>query len=126
MGVVAQRLDVELDEEIALEPEPDLRTAVEREAAALPQAAVGPEELGVALDDRVEVGAGDLLLALDDPANCQGRRAAGLAERPDRREPDGQLRLVVGRAAGEQPAVADGRLERRRLQSPSGSTGWTS
>ena len=36
MGVVAQRLDVELDEEIALEPEPDLGTAVEREAAALP------------------------------------------------------------------------------------------
>ena len=36
VGVVAQRLDVELDEEIALEPEPDLGTAVEREAAALP------------------------------------------------------------------------------------------
>src|SRR5207244_8779996 len=61
--IVAQRLDVELDREVAFEPECDLGPSVESEAAALPQAAVGSEQLDVLLDDRLEVRARHLLLA---------------------------------------------------------------
>ena len=67
------------------------------------------------LDDRVEVRARDLLLALDDPADRHRQRAAGLAKGTDRRKPDADLGLVVGGTARIEPAVTQRRFERRRL-----------
>ena len=110
-----ESLDVELDREVALEPEGDLGPAVEGEAAAFPEASVGLQQLGVTLDDCVEVRARDLLLALDDPADRHRQRAAGLAKGTDRRKPDADLGLVVGSTARIEPAVTQRRFERRRL-----------
>ena len=110
-----ESLDVELDREVALEPEGDLGPAVEGEAAAFPEASVGLQQLGVTLDDRVEVRARNLLLALDDPADRHRQRAPVLAQGTDRRKADADLGLVVGRAARVEPAVTQRRFERRRL-----------
>jgi hypothetical protein len=79
------------------------------------QATVGAEQIGVLLDDRAEMWAGDLLFAFDDPADRQRQRVAGLAHRADRREPDADLGLVVGRAARVEPLVPQRRLERRGI-----------
>src|SRR5213076_2566568 len=62
------------------------------------------QQLGVTLDDCVEVRARDLLLALDDPADRHRQRAAGLAKGTDRRKPDADLGLVVGSTARIEPA----------------------
>ena len=111
MRVAAQQLDVEPDVQHAFEPECDLWPAVGEEAGAFPETAVGAEQLGVAADDLLEVRAGDLLLALDDPADRHRRDI----QRADRRQPHRELGLVVGRAARVEPPVAHRRLERRGL-----------
>src|SRR5262249_36715282 len=102
--------------ESSLEAEPELGPAVgQAGAATFPQRAVGAEQLDVPADDRVEVRAADLLLALDDPPDPDRKLAVLLAERPDDRETNGELTLVVARAAREQLAVALRRFEGRRL-----------
>src|SRR5262249_60940949 len=75
----------------------------------------GRQQPGVAADDLVEVRTADLLLALDDPADADRRLAGGVAQRADHRQAHRELALVVGRAAREQLAVAQRRLERRRV-----------
>jgi hypothetical protein len=100
--------------------------AVHGETASLPEAAVGLQQFDVLLDDRVEVRARNLLLAFDDPADRQRRRAARLAQGADRREPDSGLGLVVGSAAGVEPAVPKVGSNGGDSQSSIGSTGWTS
>src|SRR6185369_13111640 len=69
--IAGEGLDIELDREVALETECNLRPTVHCEPAALPEATIGAEQVGVLLDDRVEMRAGDLLFALDDPADRQ-------------------------------------------------------
>ena len=65
-------------------------------------------------DERLEVRAADLLLALEDDADVD-RQRPGLPEvRLERLDVHEQLPLVVGGAAREQLVVAHRRLERRR------------
>src|SRR6266487_2723551 len=81
--IAGERLDIELDREVALETECNLGPTVHGKAAALPEATVGAEQVGVLFDDRVEMRAGDLLFALDDPADRQRQPVAGLAHGAD-------------------------------------------
>jgi hypothetical protein len=96
-----QRADVEPHAERALIAEGDRRPAVaEPRRRALPETRVGGQQIPVRLDDLGEMRAADLFLALDDPADTDRKLAVALAQRSDRREPDRELALVVGDAAG--------------------------
>ena len=75
---------------------------------------VGLEQVLVALDEVVEVGAADFLFALDQELHVHRQVAVLLQVRFDRLEVHEHLALVVGRAARVDLAVADRRLERRR------------
>ena len=68
-----------------------------------------------ARDEVVEVLAADFLFALEDELHVHRQPAVLLEMRLDRLEVHEHLALVVGRAAGVDLAVADRRLERRRL-----------
>src|SRR6266516_5830401 len=100
---------------LPLKPSAISGPTVHGKAAALPEATVGAEQVGVLLDDRVEMRAGDLLFALDDPADRQRQPVAGLAHGADGCQPDADLGLVVGRAAREEPVAPERRLEWRGI-----------
>src|SRR5215212_10441333 len=114
MRVFAQNLDVEPDGQIPFEAEGYLGAGVGSDAAALPETAVGAEEVGVPLDNRVEVRARNLLFPFDNPADRR-QCATGLPQGSNRREANADLGLVVGRAPRIEAAVPHRRLERRRL-----------
>ena len=67
------------------------------------------------LDEVVEIRGADFLLAFEDDLDVHRQAAVLLQVRLDRLEVHEDLPLVVGRAARVNLAVADGRLERRRL-----------
>ena len=67
------------------------------------------------LDEVVEIGGADFLLALEDDADVDRQAAVLLQVRFDGLEVHEDLALVVGGAARVDLAVADRRLERRRL-----------
>ena len=67
------------------------------------------------LDEVVEVGGADFLLALEDDLHVDRQLAGLLQVRLDGLEVHEDLALVVGRAARVDLAVADGRFKRRRL-----------
>ncbi len=76
---------------------------------------VGPKHLAVGGKCGLEVGASDLLLALEQDANVHRQAAALLQETLDRAERREHGALVVARPAAVHPLAADRRLERRRL-----------
>ena len=69
----------------------------------------------VGADEVVEVDAADFFFAFEDELDVHRQPAVLLQVRFDRLEVHEHLALVVGRAARVDLAVADGRLERRRL-----------
>jgi hypothetical protein len=68
----------------------------------------------VSLDEVDDLMAPGLLLAVAEDANIDGQLARAREQRRGLQE-GVELPLVVGRAAGVEPAVPQGRLERRRL-----------
>ena len=64
-------------------------------------------------DERLEVLAADFLFAFDEELHLQRQLAARLDPGFDALDVREHLAFVVGRAAGVDVAVADGRLERR-------------
>src|SRR2546422_4741576 len=97
----------------ALEPARDRRPAGRVLVPRLPDAAVGPQAVGVPLDEGGEVLRPDLFLALVQHAHAERELADRRAVRLDHLEPRHEVALVVGDAATEEKAVALGRLERR-------------
>jgi hypothetical protein len=69
----------------------------------------------VRLQQRLEVGAADLLLALDDELQVDRQRALALQQAPHRLDLVEHLALVVDGAPGARLALDDDRLERRRV-----------
>ena len=69
----------------------------------------------VGLDEVVQVGAADFFFAFEDQLDVHRQAAVLLQVRFDGLEVHEHLALVVGRAARVDLAVADRRLERRRL-----------
>ena len=65
-------------------------------------------------EQRLEVGAAHLFLALDQQLQVHRQRAVAREQRPDRLEVVEDLALVVDRATGEELTVALGGFERRR------------
>src|SRR5438093_6462204 len=111
--VLLRAARAQLDVGDALEPARDRRPAGRVLVPRLPDAAVGPQAVGVPLDEGGEVLRPDLFLALVQHAHAERELADRRAVRLDRLEPRHEVALVVGDAATEEKAVALGRLERR-------------
>ena len=110
MGVVLERPRDQLDRDTAPGAGGQDRSAQRIDPTTLDQRAIGQAQVRALVEQRVEVLAARLLLALDEEADPAGqgtdRRQVGL-DAPDARE---HLALVVGRATGIEPAIAHGRL----------------
>ena len=75
---------------------------------------VGGEEPAVPLQERLEAGRADLLLALDEELEVQGQPARGLEPGAHRGDVGDEGALVVHRSPPVEAPVALGRLEGRR------------
>ena len=124
VGVAAAQIDLEIHE--AAKAVADRRHAAREHRRVGDDDDVGAQIVLVRADEVVEMLAADFLLALEHELHVHRQAAVLLQVRLDRLEVHEHLALVVGRAARVDLAVADGRLERRRLPQVSGSTGCTS
>src|SRR5438105_5052043 len=106
---------MQLHVEDALAAEEELRTSGGIDASALLQRAVAVGERRVLREQRREVGAAVLLLALDEEAHADRQLAVHRAVGLRGLDAKQQMSLVVVDAARVHRAVADVRLERRGL-----------
>ena len=113
IGVAAFQLDLAVHE--AAQAVTDRRHAAGEHRRVGDHDDVGFERVLVRDDEVVEVRAADLFLALENDPDVHRQPAVLLQVRLDGLEVHEDLALVVGRAARVDLAVADGRLERRRL-----------
>ena len=93
----------------------DRRHAGREERGVAHEHDVGGQQVFVLLDERREVDAPALLLALDHHLEVDRQRSPALEVRFDRLDVHERLPLVVGRAARDDVAVFDDGLERRAL-----------
>src|SRR3954471_5257194 len=107
MEVATRSAGGELDAEHTLEAQGDVGSAVPGVGTELPDAALGMELAAMGGYESVEVGAADLLLALQEPDDAHGEGAAGGAHRVEGVEAGDDVALGVGHAAGVHLAVAD-------------------
>ena len=105
---------LELDIERALDPQHDLGPAGRPEIAGLAEREVAGQERLVVPHEVADRGAVDLLLPLDQERDRDRALTEHGPQRVDRGEPDEEIALVVGDAAGVEPAIALRRLEGRR------------
>ena len=113
VGAAAAQVDLAVDQ--AAESVADRRNAAGEHRRVRDHDDVGLERVLVGDDEVVEVRAADLFLALEDDPDVHRQLAVLLQMRLDRLEVHEDLALVVGRSAGVDLAVADRRLEGRRL-----------
>ncbi len=107
VGVVGDRPTDELQDDDPATAAGDERPAAHVEPATFDQRRIGAAQLGSAVEVGVEVLAAVLLLALDEEPDAAGELADRVEPRFHGPQPRQELALVVGRAAGVQPAVAD-------------------
>ena len=113
IGPAAAQIDLGVDQ--AAQAVADRRHAAGEHRGVRDDHDVGAELGLVRADEVVEVDAADLLFAFEDDLHVHRQAAVLLEMRLDRLEVHEHLALVVGRAARVDLAVADRRLERRRL-----------
>ena len=109
----AAQIDLEVDE--AAQAVADRGDAAVEHRRVRDHHDVGGEFVLVGLDEVVEIGGPDFFLALEDDADVHRQAAVLLQMRLDGLEVHEDLALVVGGAARVDLAVADRRLEGRRL-----------
>ena len=115
MDLLGQRPDGELHHQDASHPAIDDRTALLVDPAALTQRRVGATKIRIHVEQRVEVLAAGLLLALDQKPHAARQIHAGGRQCVERPHPHEHLALVVRRAPGEETTVPHlGRVRRRR------------
>ena len=113
VGAAAAQIDLEVDE--AAQPVADRRHAAREHRRVGDDDDVGCEVGLVVADEVVEVRAADFFFAFEDDLDVHRQPAVLLQVRLDRLEVHEDLALVVGGAARVDLAVADRRLEGRRL-----------
>ena len=113
--VVPEQLHAQLHVEETAAPElQGGPPAVVEGRARLPQAAVRTQLVGVLEGDLLEGLGADLLLALDEESQ-RDRDLAQALQCLERVDAGHHVRLVIGNAAGDDPAILLGRLERVRV-----------
>ena len=115
MGIEAQRAHAQLDVDHSSDATDELWAALLVDPAAFDQRALPLKELGTLAEQRGEVGAVALLLALHHEADPAGKLAQRVAQRLGGLDPMQQLALVVAHAAGIEPTVAQRGVVWRRL-----------
>ena len=114
VGVAVHGVRLQLDVEQPLHAQRDLGHALPGDAAALPDAGVGGQQPPLLRHKLLHLRAADLLVPLDAELHGAGQLAANLLPGPQRRQPGGDIPLVVGDAAPVQLALPQRRLKRRR------------
>ena len=111
--VGAGHLDSKLDVDQAAQSVGDGRETFGHHGRVTHDAVGRLQPLGIGVHERLEVRAGDLFLALGDHLQVQGQLAGAVEPRLNRLPVQGDLALVVGRAAAQQLTILPNRFERR-------------